>query len=78
MRLYVSKEQGPESWVQSLQRNIAKTMTADLLSDMWPITLQNVTFQWVPTVILMQMQDALQVIVLAAQTRFMRGRRITS
>ena len=43
---------------------------------MHPIALQIVHFKWLTTVVLMQIQDALQVVVPAAQTGFVRGRQM--
>ena len=39
---------------------VKKHAIYDLLSDMRPIALYNVSFKWVTTVILMQIQDAMQ------------------
>ena len=66
----------PPEWVVSLQTNIPKTPMADMLADMRPIALQNVTFKWLATCVLLQVQDALQIVVPAAQKGFMKGRRM--
>ena len=44
----------PDGWVQSWQRNIPKKVLANALAGMRPIALQNVHFQWLTTVVLMQ------------------------
>ena len=66
----------PPGWVIPLQRNIPKTPTADMLADMRPIALQNVVFKWLATVVLIQLQDALQIIIPGSQKGFMKGRRM--
>ena len=66
----------PPAWVVSLQRNIPKTPMADMLSDMRPIALQNVVFKWLATVVLIQIQDALQILIPMTQKGFLKGRRM--
>ena len=47
-----------------------------LLANMRPIALQDVIFQRLATCVLLQPQDALQIVVPAAQAGFMKGRRM--
>ena len=66
----------PAEWTLALVRPIPKTAGAIGVQDQRPIALQQVKTKWLMTVILVQVEDALALLVPQEQKAYVRGRRM--